>query len=119
GRCPRLTRAEGSEAATSLWPLTPPSATHFRAELENARTLTPPHQNGEGRFDASRNPSPTRQGRSWPARARGAARSRLDRPRREAAGRDRLRGPGRRGDQGRSLHPDGAGGTGDDPTQDR
>jgi len=36
-RCPRLTRAEGSEAATIPWPLTPPSRI----------TAPPPHLNGE------------------------------------------------------------------------
>ena len=42
-----------------------------------------------------------------------------DRPRRAAAGGDRLRRAGRRGDQGRSLHPDGARGAGDDAAEDR
>src|SRR6476469_11094527 len=37
GRCPRLTRAEGSEAAAELSPLTPPSRI----------TAPPPHLNGE------------------------------------------------------------------------
>src|SRR6185437_4300050 len=37
GRCPRLTRAEGSEAAAELSPLTPPSRV----------TAPPPHLNGE------------------------------------------------------------------------
>src|SRR5579885_1599515 len=38
GRCPRLTRAEGSEATATMGPMTPASRI----------AATPPHMNGEG-----------------------------------------------------------------------